>query len=182
VALQTSGAIGLDQIRTEFGIAGAVNLSQLYRGGAFVPSSRTVNTTVRDPTTGSYYQVPPATIGPMAALRFDPVRIEEAWTVVAWSAEFGVTQWFRLWYTDGNGNTAGGEFIETPGQVLQINSGGRTWFRGPFQATEQSKSGQDIFYYRLFFTSGGTSTININQSVPSSGLIGLSNFYGAEQA
>tara|TARA_Y100001973_G_C5119348_1_gene291865 strand:- start:215 stop:961 length:747 start_codon:yes stop_codon:yes gene_type:complete len=43
MALQGSGAISMDQMRTEFGISGSISMSQLYRGGSEVPTS--VNTT-----------------------------------------------------------------------------------------------------------------------------------------
>lgn len=38
MALPTSGQISLSMIRTEFGITGEVKLSQLYRGGLYVPN------------------------------------------------------------------------------------------------------------------------------------------------
>ena len=44
MALQSSGAISMGDMRTEFGISGAISMSDLYRGGSEVPSS--VNTTV----------------------------------------------------------------------------------------------------------------------------------------
>tara|TARA_B100002019_G_scaffold130318_1_gene112013 strand:- start:511 stop:1251 length:741 start_codon:yes stop_codon:yes gene_type:complete len=44
MALQSSGSISMGDMRTEFGISGAISMSDLYRGGSEVPSS--VNTTV----------------------------------------------------------------------------------------------------------------------------------------
>ena len=45
MALPASGnSISMDQMRTEFGVSGAISMSDLYRGGSEVPSS--VNTTV----------------------------------------------------------------------------------------------------------------------------------------
>ena len=44
MALQSSGTISMGDMRTEFGISGAISMSDLYRGGSEVPSS--VNTTV----------------------------------------------------------------------------------------------------------------------------------------
>ena len=43
MALQGSGAISMDDMRTEFGISGAISMSDLYRGGSEVPSSATSN-------------------------------------------------------------------------------------------------------------------------------------------
>jgi len=44
MTLPSSGTISMDQMRTEFGISGAISMSDLYRGGSEVPSS--VDTTV----------------------------------------------------------------------------------------------------------------------------------------
>ena len=44
MALTSSGTISMSDMRTEFGISGAISMSDLYRGGSEVPSS--VNTTV----------------------------------------------------------------------------------------------------------------------------------------
>ena len=42
MTLQSSGAISLDQIRTEYGISGAVSMNQLYRGGSHVDATKTL--------------------------------------------------------------------------------------------------------------------------------------------
>ena len=44
MALTSSGTISMSDMRTEFGISGAISMGDLYRGGSEVPSS--VNTTV----------------------------------------------------------------------------------------------------------------------------------------
>tara|TARA_B100001094_G_scaffold151890_1_gene147013 strand:+ start:1648 stop:2286 length:639 start_codon:yes stop_codon:yes gene_type:complete len=43
MTLQSSGAISMDDMRTEFGISGAISMSDLYRGGSEVPSTSTSN-------------------------------------------------------------------------------------------------------------------------------------------
>ena len=43
MALTGSGTISMSDMRTEFGISGAISMSDLYRGGSEVPTS--VNTT-----------------------------------------------------------------------------------------------------------------------------------------
>ena len=53
MALQSSGAIWLSNIRDEFGNLGPPNwISHYYRGGGLVPTSRTVWAAARDPTSG----------------------------------------------------------------------------------------------------------------------------------
>jgi len=43
MTLQSSGAISMGDMRTEFGVSGAISMSDLYRGGSEVPSSATSN-------------------------------------------------------------------------------------------------------------------------------------------
>ena len=43
MTLQSSGAISMGDMRTEFGISGAISMSDLYRGGSEVPSTATTN-------------------------------------------------------------------------------------------------------------------------------------------
>ena len=42
MTLQSSGPISLDQIRTEYGISGAVSMNQLYRNGSYVDNTKEV--------------------------------------------------------------------------------------------------------------------------------------------
>ena len=43
MALPASGnSISMDQMRTEFGISGAISMSDLYRGGSEVPTTAEV--------------------------------------------------------------------------------------------------------------------------------------------
>ena len=50
--LQGSGAISLGDIQTTMGGASPASINEYYRGGAYVPSSKTA--TIYDPTSGSY--------------------------------------------------------------------------------------------------------------------------------
>ena len=42
MALQSSGAISMSEIRTEFGMSGSISMSTLYRGGSNVPTEKTL--------------------------------------------------------------------------------------------------------------------------------------------
>lgn len=55
MALQTTGPISLSDIAAEFGGSPPHKLSEYYRGGPFVPSSTTVSTITREPSTGGKY-------------------------------------------------------------------------------------------------------------------------------
>ena len=46
MALTSSGAISMNDMRTEFGISGAISMDDLYRGGSEVPSSKAMSCTV----------------------------------------------------------------------------------------------------------------------------------------
>ena len=46
MALTGSGTISMDDMRTEFGISGAISMSDLYRGGSEVPANATVTGSV----------------------------------------------------------------------------------------------------------------------------------------
>ena len=42
MALQSSGAISMSEIRTEFGMSGSISMSELYRNGSNVPTEKTL--------------------------------------------------------------------------------------------------------------------------------------------
>ena len=46
MTLQSSGTISMDQMRTEFGISGAISMSDLYRGGSEVSSTANLGGTI----------------------------------------------------------------------------------------------------------------------------------------
>ena len=52
MALQTSGPISFNDIKSEFGGSGDIKLSDYYRGGPYVPSSITVSNIERQPASG----------------------------------------------------------------------------------------------------------------------------------
>ena len=43
MALQSSGAISMSEIRSEIGISGAISMSDLYRGGSEFPTEKRSN-------------------------------------------------------------------------------------------------------------------------------------------
>ena len=60
MTLQSSGSISMDQMRTEFGISGAISMSDLYRGGSEVPTTAEVTDAI---SSVSYSGVSGATLG-----------------------------------------------------------------------------------------------------------------------
>ena len=60
MTLQSSGSISMDQMRTEFGISGSISMSDLYRGGSEVPSTKEITDAI---SSVSYSGVSSATLG-----------------------------------------------------------------------------------------------------------------------
>ena len=145
--LQTSGAISIANIASVMGGAAPHSLSEYYRGGAFVPSTRTVSTVVREPTSGDYYS--------------NPGNIYGLWVLLSGSSNY------FFW---------GGRVGIT--SATSITTGGYTYYRGTYREVVYDKGGAE-YRYGIYRTSGSTTTVNINGSVPTSGAISLSNFYGA---
>ena len=60
MALTSSGTISMSDMRTEFGISGAISMSDLYRGGSEVPSTKEITDGI---SSVSYSGVSGATLG-----------------------------------------------------------------------------------------------------------------------
>jgi len=142
-------------IRDALGGSNPVSLSQYYRGSPRVPSTRTV--TVRDPSSGEYYDLGSSSTYwyQLRTLDENPISLDVYW--------FGTLI----------GSLAG--------EQTSFTSGGFTYFRGSFrQRITVDLFGGFLFedYYGVFRTS--TSTASINTGVPSSGQISISQLFGAE--
>lgn len=152
--LQTSGAISIANLNSFFPGSGT-SLSNFYRGGGRVPSTKTVNTTVREPASGEN-----------------------------WSGQYGAFSWNlpTIGTRSVRWNGADVALLEsgTAGEVSSITVGSFTYFRGTLFTTTQGQYGTFNYFYGLWRTSGSSSTVSINTGIPSSGQISLSQFYGAE--
>jgi hypothetical protein len=140
-------------IRDALGGSNPVSLSQYYRGGPRVPSTRTV--TVRDPSSGEYYN--------LGSTYWYQLRTSDGGPITA------NVYWF--------GTLIG----SLDGEPTSFTSGGFTYFRGSFRqrfTTDLFYSFLFEDYYGVFRTS--TSTASINTGVPSSGQISISQLFGAE--
>ena len=154
MTLQTSGAISLADLQTEYGGANPISISEYYRNGSYVPNSITTSTVVREPSTGySYSLAPPYYYWMRQATT--PNRFYVYWNgtaiLSAWEAPSGLSNW---------------------------TSGGWTYYKGP--NLKYSSYGVN-FYNDIYRQQGGTSTTNVNQSVPTSGTVSLSNYYGGRK-
>lgn len=151
-ALQSTGAISINDVAGVMGGSAPHSLSEYYRGGGLVPSTRTTNT--RSPTSG--YNISWDSGGGEPNYYFNETSDgnESAITVVYWQGEVYVTLagWAVTSYTVGN----------------------TTYYKGPFYGNAGFG-----FLYEIYKIA--TTTTNINANVPASGAISMSNFYSAEK-
>lgn len=162
MALPSSGTLALSQIQSEYGGSNPISMSEYYRNGAYVPNSITTSVTVREPTSGySYQSFAPTYI--WAAN--DPAVNPSGSTVVAY------IDWNNVRIYTGDGSFTGSSYT----------SGGYTYYKGVKQEDIYTKSGYLFTLYSIYRTYQSTTTIYVNQSVPTSGTISISNFYGGRK-
>ena len=148
MTLQSSGAISLANLASEYTDTQPNSLSEFYRNGGKVPSSITENVAAGSYVTqynvNTYY----SRVVIFASLRWNIVNI-----------------------TTSASSTA-----------TTFSSGGFDYQRGAFVANITQGSGKTAFTYAYYKikrrTSATTTTTNVNQNVPTSGTISLSQFYG----
>jgi hypothetical protein len=147
--LQTSGAISLSQVQAEFGGANPVSMSEYYRGGSYVPSTRATSSTVREPSSGTVN----GDSSPLAAVW--NTSSANGGVLIAWPSGTTIVQG------------------ATPG-ITSYTSGGSTYYRGSFHDSDQYAG----TFYNLHRVRTVASTTNINTSIPASGTISMNQFYG----
>lgn len=131
----TVTAYNLENVQAALGGSNPVSMSEYYRGGLYVPSTRAI--TVREPTSGEYYSA------------------NYYWL------EYGALVWAAVQITGYTGFST----TYTVGSV--------TYYRGSLMAP--TKYGTFYAVYRIY-----PSTVSINEGVPSSGTISLSQLFGAQ--
>lgn len=139
-------------IRDALGGSNPVSLSQYYRGGPRVPTTRTV--TVRDPSSGDYFNMSNPLTRWLQVLTYGGSPIDAA----------------GYWFGTNLGNFGSGA-------PTSFTTGGFTYFRGTFYERRFGDHTIEDFY-GIFRTS--SSTVSINTGVPSSGQISISQLFGAE--
>ncbi len=152
--LQSSGAISLSQVQAVMGGANPISLSEYYRGGAYVPSTKTVD--VREPTSGEYFDyTSPAPF--YTWLYYPQTLVDDA----------------IYWYPGGPNP------LRIARGSTSYTYSGYTYFKGTFRV--QTLASYTVYsnWHAIYRTS--PSTVSINGNVPTSGAISLSNFYGAEK-
>ena len=150
MTLQTSGAISLSQVQSEFGGSNPISMSEYYRGGSYVPTT----------VTGS---------------------------AGAWSS-YQANASTYYWSDVGNSGTVTIEWANS--QVASFQGSATTRVAGSYEYQKGSlfsssgggKGGGVVtYYYRVRRRTVGSST-TVNTSIPASGTISMSNFYGGRNS
>lgn len=139
----------LANVQAALGGANPISMSEYYRGGAYVPTTRTV--LVREPSSGQYYSN-----GGYDWRVFNSGATTAQWNGTYFGQQFGagVTSIVNGIYTYYRGSFTGSE------------SGGNSYY-----------GFYTINHYGVYRTYN--STASINTGVPSSGQISMSQLYGA---
>lgn len=159
--LAGSGTISLANLATEFGGAAPHSLSEYYRDGAYTPSTKTVSTFVREPSSGDYYS---------------DTAPSYSWVDVGYGGGGGTAN------TSGATWNGASVFEGIATNVDSYTVGGYTYYQGSYRGyVPGGDYSKEFWYYGIYRTSGSSSTVSINTGIPSSGQISLSQFYGAEK-
>lgn len=151
--LQSSGAISINDVRNLFGGPASPAMSNYYRGGSYVPATKTVSSYTREPGSGDYF-----------------TNWSWAWMVPV----SGRTTIYATWNSETISNGS------VPWSATSFSSGGWNYYRGGYRFL--TSDGYINWYaYGIYRDQGTSYTVNINTGIPSSGQISLSQFYGAEK-
>ena len=159
MALQTSGAISFLNLQNEFGGSNPISISEYYRGGGLVPSTRTTYVTTYEPASGF------TEVSLLTPLNGWAQRQDSPYTVrIFWNSDTQV--------------------VEFSGADLGIPSsyttGGWTYYRDTNATlTDIPFAGANYNVWEIRRQQTTSTLVNINTSVPTSGQISLNNFYGA---
>lgn len=202
MAIQSSGTISMDDIRTEFGDTGSIALSECYRGGSIVPSSLSDTATAGSTSASTNNSGRSIDTG----LTFNSGRLfgysrwsdNGAANVQSWSFtvnKTGTYHYYFGYYYGGSGNPNTATIVIAKNGVNTLNQGlvsndstnsytgscaanaGDT-ISGSFTGTSNGWS-SNTFYIGGDSYNTRTVTVSSNANVPTSGTIDLNDFYSA---
>ena len=202
MAIQSSGTISMDDIRTEFGDTGSIALSECYRGGSIVPSS--LSDTATAGSTSASTNNSGRSIDTGLTFNSGNLFSYSRWSdngaanVQSWSFTVNKTgtYHYRFGYYyggSGNPNTATIVIAKNGSNVLNqglVSNDSTSYYNGSCSATagdtiSGSFSGSSNGWSNNSFNFGGNSsstrtvTVSSNANVPTSGTIDLNDFYSA---
>ena len=202
MALQTSGAISMNDIRTEFGDTGSIALSECYKGGGIVPATITEQSTAGNNS-------------------YNSTNSGRNIDFFNWNTNSSLV-YYRLWSDNGSANTQNvyftidksgtfnidytlyyGGFGNTGTATIQLTIDGTQVFDSTVSSNDSPNTvshsfnytaGDEIHAYMSGPSAGWsynsmqiggdasdtrTVTVSANANVPTLGTIDLNDFYGA---
>lgn len=208
MALQSSGAISFSDIQTEFGGSNPISYSEYYKGGTYVPTTVSVTATASnlvktesggDPTyNGVFWRYYEAGYGKLPTINDGSTYLYYAsfWTDTSWTSgtstsdvTFEVDSTLNYIASVGGYNTGATRnlTVYVNGSSVGSSSFGSVNFSASAGDTIRLKSTMNtIGNYNACTTtmttdSGSrTASATVNDDVPTSGVIDLSDFYGAK--
>lgn len=157
MALQTSGPISLLDLQNEFGGSNPISISEYYRGGGLVPATTTTTTYEPGPGTSNYYYSLTSPLYGWVEDEYYPYTVYIYWNDAVITS---FTQSYQ-------------------GEISVDTYGGWTYVRFSIPTDTNVNIGDGTTYSVYQIRRQQSSTTDINTSVPTSGTISLSNFYGA---
>lgn len=157
MALQTSGPISLLDLQNEFGGSNPISISEYYRGGGLVPATTTTTTYEPGPGTSNYYYSLTSPLYGWVEDEYFPYTVYIYWNDAVITS---FTQSYQ-------------------GEISVDTYGGWTYVRFSTPTDTNVNIGDGTTYSVYQIRRQQSTTTDINTSVPTSGTISLSNFYGA---
>lgn len=203
MAIQSSGTISMDNIRSEFGDTGSIALSECYRGGSIVPSSLSDTATAGSTSATSNNS---GRGGVDQGFQFNSGNLFKyslwsdngAANVQSWSFtvdKTGTYNYYFGYYYGGSGNPSTATIVIAKNGTNTLNQGltsndSTNSYSGSCAATagdtitgsfSGSSNGWSSNTFQFGGNSSGTRTVTVasNASVPTSGTIDLNDFYSA---
>ena len=162
MALQASGQISLSEIQTEFGGANPIGVSEYYKNGTYVPS-----------TLGG-------AAGTWSSYTGGGGNFTYTWEVEV----FGTYYFLRIYWNNLEIYSSSATGIEDETQINGVNDLGGTGYdygRGTTATYTQGAKAEPSYYRYAVRRRTSETAETVNASIPTSGTISMSQFYGGRK-
>lgn len=212
MTLQTSGAISLGNLQTEFGGSNPISVNEYYRGGAYVPNTISSTASAYNLSLsesggnagwgGVFWRVyeNSAAYGPLPAINPDGTNLYHSgfWTDQGWtSGNSTSTATFNVDRTATYVANVGGYNTGATRTMTVYRNGANVGATNWGSVTFSANAGDSIQIVSVMNTIGNynhcvttlttssgsrTTTTTVNQSIPSSGTVSMNQFYGGRKS
>lgn len=150
-------------IQSALGGANPISINEYYRGGPYVPTTRSTTTNTRNPPTGN-----------LSPFNSPPYNFWEVGYTSS-TGPSGVTGYNSFYRNNVSTNLSFLGYVT----LSSYTSGNTTTYRSSYFSGYED-TGNYFSQWRIYEVVTSTSTVSINTGVPSSGQISISQLYGAE--